>query len=305
MPGRHVPVLREEAVRLLVTDRGGVYVDATFGTGGHTSAILGALDPGGRVVGLDCDPEAIARAQADPPAPAPRFLAHRARFSELHATLRAFGVGPVDGLLADLGFSSPQLDDPARGLAFSAEGPLDMRLDPSRPLDADAWIRRSDGRALRHVLETYGELPRARAAADAIRHAARERDPLTTGALRAALEPLFPGPARPRRLAQVFQALRIAVNQEVEELTALLAAAPSVIKPGGTLCVISYHSLEDRLVKRAMRPPRPLDPREPVPESPWEPVTRRPVRPSDAECRQNPRARSARLRAARRKDGRP
>jgi 16S rRNA (cytosine1402-N4)-methyltransferase len=290
---------------LLVADRGGVYVDVTLGSGGHASALLAALDPEGRVIALDCDPAAVARALADPPAPEPRFLARRARFSQLVETLGAAGVGPVDGLLADLGISSDQLDDPARGLAFSAEGPLDMRIDPSRPLGADAWIRRSDDRSLERALEVYGELPRARAAVAAIRRAARERDPLTTGALRGALEPLYRGPARPRRLAQAFQALRIAVNQEVEELTALLAAAPRVVKPGGIFCVISYHSLEDRLVKHAIRPPRPLDPREPIPESPWEPVTRRPIRPPEAECRQNPRARSARLRAARRKDDRP
>jgi 16S rRNA (cytosine1402-N4)-methyltransferase len=305
VPGRHVPVLREEAVRLLVTDRGGVYVDVTLGAGGHASAILDALGPGGRVIALDCDPDAVARALADPPAPPPRFLARRARFSELRATLSDLGAGPVDGLLADLGISSDQLEDPTRGLAFTGDGPLDMRLDPARPLDADAWIRQSDDRALRDALTTYGELPRAQAVVRAIRRAAEQQAPLTTGALRAALLPLFPGPARPRRLAQVFQALRIAVNRELLELSALLAAAPDVVKPGGTLCVISYHSLEDRLVKHAMRPPRPVDPRAPVPESPWDPITRRPLRPSDAECRQNPRARSARLRAARRKEGRP
>lgn len=290
---------------MLVTDRGGVYVDATLGSGGHASAILDALGPGGRVIGLDCDPAAILRAEADPPAPAPRFQARRARFSELPDALHAIGLGPADGLLADLGVSSEQLDDPVRGLAFSAEGPLDMRLDPSRPLGADAWIRASDDRTLLRVLETYGELPRARAAASAIRRAARAHRPLTTGLLREALDPLYPGPARPRRLAQAFQALRIAVNHEVEELQALLTAAPRAVKAGGTLCVISYHSLEDRFVKHAIRPPRPTDPRETVRESPWDPITRRPVRPSAAECRQNPRARSARLRAARRKDDRP
>ena len=305
MPGRHVPVLREEAVRLLVTDRGGVYVDVTLGMGGHASAILRALDSGGRVIGLDCDPAAVARAEAEPPAPAPRFLARRARFSQLAETLEDLGSGPVDGVLADLGISSDQLDDPARGLAFSVDGPLDMRIDPSRPLGADAWIRQHDDRALLSVLERYGELPRARAAVGAIRRAARVHDPLTTAALSAALEPLYPGPARPRRLAQAFQALRIAVNEEVEELTALLATAPRLVRPGGTLCVISYHSLEDRLVKQAIRPPRPVDPRAPIPESPWEPVTRRPIRAPETECRQNPRARSARLRAARRKDDRP
>jgi 16S rRNA (cytosine1402-N4)-methyltransferase len=282
-----------------------VYVDATLGMGGHASALLTALDPAGRVIGLDCDPAAVARAEAAPPAPAQRFVARRARFSELESTLADLGVGPVDGLLADLGISSVQLDDPERGLSFAGEGPLDMRLDPSRPLTADAWIRRSDDRTLFRALAEYGELPRPRAALAAIRRAVELHRPLTTGALRQALEPLFRGPTRPRRLAQAFQALRIAVNQELEELTGLLEAAPRVVRPGGTLCVISYHSLEDRLVKHAIRHPRPLDAREAVPESPWDPLTRRPLQASEEECRRNPRARSARLRAARRKDGRP
>ncbi len=290
---------------MLVTDRGGVYVDATLGMGGHSSSLLEALGPRGRVIGLDCDPDAVARAAAAPPAPEPRFTARRARFSELEAALQALACGPVDGLLADLGLSSAQLDDPARGLSFTAEGPLDMRLDPSRPLTADALIRRSGDAHLLRVLAEYGEVPRPRAVLAAIRRAAEAHRPLTTGALRAALEPLFPGPARPRRLAQVFQALRIAVNEELAELSALLDAAPRVVRPGGTLCVISYHSLEDRLVKHAIRPPRPLDAREPVRESPWIPLTRQPVRPGEPECRANPRARSALLRAARRREERP
>lgn len=305
MPGHHVPVLMEEAARLLVTDRGGVYVDATLGMGGHASAILSGLTPTGRVIGLDCDPAAIARAASSPPAPEPRFVARRARFSELQATLDGLGVVPVDGILADLGLSSAQLDDPERGLSFAVDGPLDMRLDPSRPLTADALIRQSDDRLLLRVLAEYGEVPRPRAVLGVIRRAAGTHRPLTTGALREALAPLFPGPVRPRRLAQVFQSLRVAVNQELDELASLLDAARHVVRAGGTLCVIAYHSLEDRLVKRALRPPRPLDPREVVPESPWVPLTRQPMRPSEEECRQNPRARSARLRAARRKEDLP
>ncbi len=298
-------MLMEEAVRLLVTDRGGLYVDATLGMGGHATSILEALGPRGRVIGLDCDPDAVSHAAAAPLAPEPRFTARRARFSALEETLAGLGAGAVDGLLADLGLSSAQLDDPARGLSFAADGPLDMRLDPSRPLTADAFIRRSDDPLLLRVLAEYGEVPRPRAVLSAIRRAAGAHRPLTTGALREALAPLFPGPSRPRRLAQVFQALRVAVNEEQSELTALLDAAPRVVRPGGTLCVISYHSLEDRLVKHALRPPRPLDAREPVRESPWIPLTRQPIRPGEAECRANPRARSARLRAGRRREERP
>ena len=298
MPG-HVPVLKEEAVQLLLTDPNGTYVDATFGGGGHAGAVLESLGENGRVVGLDCDPAAVDRARAHPPAPEPRFVTRRARFSTMGSALESLGIRRVDGILADLGLSSAQLDDPARGLAFSVPGPLDMRLDPSLRESADAFLRRADDRELLRVLEEYGELPRARAALRVLRRALAAHVPLTSEAVRAALEPIYGGPARPRRLSQVFQALRIAVNHELEELDSLLRAAPFVLRPGGTLCVIAYHSLEDRRVKNAFRPPRPMDPRAPAPESPWTPLTRRPIRPSEEECRVNPRARSARLRAAR------
>jgi len=302
MPG-HVPVLMEEAVRLLLTDPNGTYVDATLGGGGHAAAILGSLGEDGRLLGLDCDPAAVAHSRANPPAPEPRFMARRARFSQMETMLSELGIDRVDGILADLGISSDQLDDPARGLAHAATGPLDMRLDPSLPLSADALLRTTDDQGLSRLLEEYGELPRARAAVRAIRRALAEHAPITTSDLRLALEPIYPGPARPRRLSQVFQALRIVVNHELAELEALLAFAPRAIRPGGTLCVIAYHSLEDRLVKTALRPPRPSDPRIPVPESPWIPLTKKPLRPSEEECVRNPRARSARLRAGRRKDG--
>jgi 16S rRNA (cytosine1402-N4)-methyltransferase len=301
MPG-HVPVLRQEALRLLVTDPEGTYVDATLGEAGHARELVAALGGEARVIAMDCDPAAVERASADPPAPPPRFTPVRGRFSEMEPLLRERGILQVDGILADLGLSSVQLDDPARGLSFASEGPLDMRLDPSRSITADALIRSSDDRALERILNEWGELPRSRAAVRAIRRAASTQSPLTTAALRDALAPLYPGPARPRRLAQAFQALRMAVNRELEELERLLATAARVIRPGGVLCVIAYHSLEDRRVKEAFRPPRPLDPWVAPPETPWIPITRKPVRPSEEEIRANPRARSARLRAARRKE---
>ena len=298
MPG-HVPVLKEEAVQLLLTDPNGTYVDATFGGGGHAAAILESLGGEGRLVGLDCDPAAIERARANPPGPVPRFQAGRARFSEMGEALRGFGLERVDGILADLGLSSIQLDDPERGFSFAAPGSLDMRLDPSLPTSAEALLRRIDEEDLAELLRELGEVPRHRAAARAIRRALASATPLTAESLRVALEPLYRGPARPRRLSQIFQALRIAVNHELDELTSLLRNAPSLLRPGGTLCVIAYHSLEDRIVKNAFRPPRPSDPMMPEPVTPWEPLTRKPLRPSEEESRRNPRARSARLRAAR------
>jgi 16S rRNA (cytosine1402-N4)-methyltransferase len=174
-----------------------------------------------------------------------------------------------------------------------------MRLDPSLPWSADALLRRIGDEELVELLRTWGEVPHARAAARAIRRALATTSPVTADAVRRALEPLYRGPSRPRRLSQIFQALRIAVNHELTELEALLHGAPSLLRPGGTLCVIAYHSLEDRIVKNAFRPPRPSDPFAPEPVTPWEPVTKKPIRPRDEETRVNPRARSARLRAAR------
>jgi 16S rRNA (cytosine1402-N4)-methyltransferase len=303
MPG-HVPVLSEEAVRFLVAQPRGTYVDATLGGGGHAARILAAL--GGeesKVIGIDCDPAAISRVQASPPAQEPRFVALRGRFSTIEPTLQAIGVERVDGILADLGLSSDQLDDPGRGLSFGGEGALDMRLDPSRPETADQLVRRLSEPELARLLSENGELPRANTAARAIRRAAGMERPLTTHAVRAALAPIYPGPSRPRRMAQAFQALRIAVNDELGELAALLDAAARLVRPGGTMVVIAYHSLEDRIVKRAFSPPRSSDPWVERPESPWEPITRRPLRPSAEESAQNPRARSALLRAARRRGG--
>jgi 16S rRNA (cytosine1402-N4)-methyltransferase len=251
---------------------------------------------------MDCDPAAVERARANPPAPPPRFTAVRGRFSTIEPVLRDLGVTALDGILADLGLSSDQLDDPERGLSFTREGPLDMRLDPSLDRTADALIRDTDDETLARHLATLGELPRARAAVRAIRRAAAAHVPLTTRALADALAPLYPGPSRPRRLAQAFQALRVLVNRELEELKALLETAARVIRPGGTLCVIAYHSLEDRMVKNAFRPPRPLDAWMDPEPTPWVPLTARPVRPTEEEIRSNPRAASARLRAARRKE---
>jgi 16S rRNA (cytosine1402-N4)-methyltransferase len=302
MPG-HVPVLRQEAARLLVTDPEGTYVDATLGRCGHTREILALLTgEHGRVIGIDCDPDAVERARTEPPAPSPRFTAVRGRFSEIEPVLESLGIHSVDGILADLGLSSDQLDDPSRGLSFTHDGPLDMRLDPSRPLTADALLRSLDDRDLQTMLSEYGELPRAHAAVRAIRRALAETRPLTTRALRDALAPLYPGPSRPRRLAQAFQAIRVAVNREIEELEALLDAAARLVRPQGTLCVIAYHSLEDRIVKNTLRPPRPLDAWVEPAETAWIPLTSKPIRASEGEFRANPRAESARLRAARRKE---
>ena len=289
---------------MLVTDPKGIYVDATLGAGGHAAGIVAALEgERAKVIALDCDPAAVERGNAAPPAAPRRFIAARARFSEVEAALTALGVSHVDGILADLGISSAQLDDPARGLSFAADGPLDMRLDPTRPESADALIRRLGEEELAGLFSELGELPKSRAAARAVRRAAAAHRPLTTGTLRDALASLYPGPTRSRRLAQAFQALRMAVNREIEELEALLAAAARIVRPGGTLVVIAYHSLEDRMVKRAFTPPPSYDLWVEAPKTPWIPILKKPMRPSATEIARNPRARSALLRAARRKEG--
>ena len=303
--GGHVPVLLNEAVRLLVTDPNGIYVDVTLGGCGHSVAILREAGMDARVIGMDCDPAAVDAARRTPPALAPAFTAVRARFSQLENALESLHVDQVDGILADLGLSSIQLDDPIRGLSYDREGPLDMRLDPSREMGADELIARVDEATLAGWLAEYGELPRAHAAARVMRRERERSAPLTTRALRDALAPLYPGPSRPRRLAQAFQALRMAVNRELDELRSLLDAAARVVKPGGTLVIIAYHSLEDRLVKHAFRPPRPLDAWATLAPEPWEPLTPKPLRPGDAEVADNPRAGSARLRAGRRRSGVP
>jgi 16S rRNA (cytosine1402-N4)-methyltransferase len=296
----HVPVLLREAVRYLITDPRGVYVDATLGGGGHSVALLEQVEVEGRVIAMDCDPAAVEAARSTPPALAPRFRAVRARFSEMEHALAELGIAEVDGILADLGLSSIQLDDPVRGLSYDREGPRDQRLDPPRPDSADTLIARTDDETGAHWFATYGALPRGRAAARAVRRARDAHGVLTSRLVRQALEPLFPGPSRTRRLAQAFQALRIAVNDELGELRSLLDAATRVVRPGGTLVVIAYHSLEDRMVKHAFRPPRPLDAWVEPDPSRWEPLTSKPVRPAEDELAMNPRAGSARLRAARR-----
>jgi 16S rRNA (cytosine1402-N4)-methyltransferase len=303
MSSGHVPVLLREAVQYLLTGPRGTYVDVTLGGCGHSVAILREAGMDARVIGMDCDPEAVARARRTPPALAPAFTAVRARFSELETALDSLGIDAVDGILADLGLSSLQLDDPSRGLSYDREGPLDMRLDPTREATADALVAEADEATLARWLSEYGELPRAHAAARVIRRQRHQLGPLTTRSVRDALAPLYPGPARSRRLAQAFQALRMAVNHEIDELRALLDAAARVVRPGGTLVVIAYHSLEDRMVKQAFRPPRPLDAWvEPAPE-PWQPLTPKPIRPGEDEIAANPRSASARLRAARRRPG--
>ncbi len=301
----HVPVLAGRAVELLVHDPGGTYVDGTLGGGGHARLILERLSPGGRLVAVDRDPEALESCRAL--ARDPRVTLAHGDFGELPRVLAAHGVGPVDGVLLDLGVSSRQVDEGRRGFSFVRDGPLDMRMDPTRGPDAAELVNTLDERELERILRAYGEEHRARRVARAI-VAARRRGPIeTTGQLARIVERALGRRGGRHPATRTFQALRIAVNRELEALEGFLRALPGILAPGGRVVVISYHSLEDRRVKHAFREaePRCRCPREAPRCTCGTPgwlrvLTRKVVKPDRGEIERNPRARSARLRAAER-----
>ena len=233
-----------------VDTRTGVFVDATFGRGGHAKALLASLGPDARLIALDRDPAAACAAAL----PDPRFSFVAAPFSHFDQVLNTANVGEVDGVLADLGVSSPQLDDPVRGFSFSADGPLDMRMDTTAGETAAAWIARVDEAELADTIYLYGEERHSRRIARSI-VAARAESPITrTAQLAAIVAAAVPGRERNKHPAtRTFQALRIAVNAELKELAALLNAVPKRLKPGGRFAVIAFHSLEDRQVKLGFR----------------------------------------------------
>ncbi|HEY1326191.1 MAG TPA: 16S rRNA (cytosine(1402)-N(4))-methyltransferase RsmH [Casimicrobiaceae bacterium] len=307
----HVPVLLHETIAALAIRAGGTYVDATFGRGGHARAIVERLGADGRLVALDRDPaaEESARAFRDR-----RFTFRRAWFSELGAVLDELGVARIDGALLDLGVSSPQLDDPSRGFSYRFDGPLDMRMDPTRGQSAAEFLARADVRELTEVIRDYGEERFAQSIARAIAQA-RGHAPIQTTRQLARIVAQAVG-ARTRGdwgqdpAARTFQGLRIAVNRELDEVSAALPRVAARLAPGGRLAVIAFHSLEDRRVKRfiaaaskpfggdsrlARVPLRSAD----LPDPPLAAVGHA-IRPSAEEAARNPRARSAVLRVAER-----
>jgi 16S rRNA (cytosine1402-N4)-methyltransferase len=298
----HVPVLLEETLAALRIREDRTYVDGTFGRGGHSAAILARLGLRGRLFALDQDPAAIAhRAFADP-----RLELIHGRFSTMRSALAKRGISHVAGVLLDLGVSSPQLDDPARGFSFQREGPLDMRMDTTRGESAADWLARAGEDEIREVIRDYGEERFAQSIARAI-VAARDGESIRTTRQLAeivgrAVRTREPGQHPATR---TFQALRIHVNQELEELALTLPEAAELLERGGRLAVISFHSLEDRIVKRFIRDESTGDrlPKSvPVRAADIPPARLRaigkPVRPGEAEVRRNPRARSAVLRVA-------
>jgi 16S rRNA (cytosine1402-N4)-methyltransferase len=305
-PLGHVPVMLDEMLTGLAVHAGGAYVDGTFGAGGYSRAILAA--GAGRVIGLDRDPAALDLGRALAAADA-RFTMTAGRFGDLSQHLATLAIDQIDGLVLDLGLSSRQLDDPARGFSFAADGPLDMRMDRAGPSAADL-VNQADEQTLASIIHRYGEERAARRIARAI-VARRGQGAITRTRELAELVAQAVGRHGERidPATRTFQALRIHVNDELGELERALAATDAVLRPGGRLVVIAFHSLEDRIVKqflaaRAAQQPRPSRhlPELPAARGPivLRPLQRRPLRPSAAEVLANPRARSARLRAAER-----
>lgn len=305
MSGEHVTVLLDEAVVALNIRPDGVYVDATFGRGGHSRAILARLGPNGRLIALDRDPEAVAAGGSIHDA---RFAVAHTAFSGLAETVRRQGIGQVDGVLFDLGVSSPQLDEAERGFSFRFDAPLDMRMDTTWGLTAAQWLNQAPEEEIARVVRDYGEERFARQVARAVVKT-RAEHPLATTRQFATL---VAGAVRTRERGQdpatrTFQAVRIFINRELEEIEAALPQAVELLKPGGRLAVISFHSLEDRMVKRYMRSEaegEQAPPEIPLPAAALRPgrlrLVGKAIRPGEAECTDNPRARSATLRVAER-----
>jgi 16S rRNA (cytosine1402-N4)-methyltransferase len=307
----HLPVLAEEVIEMLQPAAGSLQIDATVGGGGHTERILEASDPDGRLLGLDADGAAIARVAQRLERFGDRLVLRQANFRELGSVAPAAGFGAVDGMLFDLGLSSFQLADTERGFGFRAGGPLDMRFDATRGVSAAELLATLDATELTALFRRFGEEPHAPRISRAIVEARRVAPITTAEELAALVERVAPrtppGRRRIHPATRVFQALRIAVNEELDALAEALAVAVDLLRPGGRLVVLSYHSLEDRIVKRFLDAERKgciCPPSVPVCVCGRTPrlrlVTHPSLTPTDAEIAANPRARSARLRAAER-----
>lgn len=304
---QHIPVLLNEAISNLLRSRDGIYIDATFGRGSHTKAILAQLSTQGRLIAFDKDPEAIAYAKA--------HFANDKRFNIFHCSYADMKevlnkeqlIGKVNGILFDLGVSSPQLDNPARGFSFTRNGELDMRMDTTSGIKASEWLKTVTEKELADVLFYYGEEKKARQIARAIVKARSAKDISTTGELADIIKFALPKPAKPHEkhpATRSFQAIRIVINQELKDLEAGLNAALDVLSVGGRLAVISFHSLEDRIVKQFIKQhekgaelPRGL----PIKEGHFVPRLKsqgKPIKPEMQEVDVNVRARSAILRIA-------
>ena len=288
----HQPVMGLEVLQALDPQPGETIVDATAGTGGHSLLLVPRVLPTGRVIALDRDEDALRVARQRLTEFEPQVTFAHGNFRELSSILANLGVPRVDGVLLDLGMSSAQLDDPTRGFSFTHEGPLDMRMDAAQVATADALVNELSADELAMIFETFGEERFARRIARHLVQARRARRVTTTTELSHLVIEALPPAARHGRLhaaTRVFQALRMAVNDELGALQAVLEQLPSVLNPGGRAAILTFHSLEDRLVKHAFAQGKR--------EGTWTVLTNKPLPASDAETAQNPRARSAKLRA--------
>jgi len=302
----HIPVLLHEALDALCIRSDGIYLDCTFGRGGHSRAILASLDESGRLIGFDRDPSAVAAAR-DLAKKDSRFEIVHTAFSELESALDSIAIARVHGVLMDLGVSSPQLDQAERGFSFQVDGPLDMRMDPTSGQSAADWIARADTDEIADVLWVLGEERFSRRIARAIAEARKVEPIVTTAQLSKIVSDAQPKKDQNKHPAtRTFQAIRLHINEELSEVEQGLEAAVKRLEVGGRLAVISFHSLEDRLAKRALRDASRLpqgDPRMPLPDSVTKPRMRlmgKAIKASTGELKMNPRARSAVLRVAER-----
>jgi 16S rRNA (cytosine1402-N4)-methyltransferase len=304
LPFYHEPILKQEIVHLLQPGAGKTFMDATLGGGGHSEAFAEA---GARVIGLDQDPQALAHARMRLRQFEDRFVALRGNFRFFPQLLTEIGVGKLDAILADVGISSRQLDDPAKGFSFQQDGPLDLRMDPDAALSAADVVNMSSADELERIFREYGEEPQARRIARALVEARGRKAITTTLQLAAAVERVIPRKGHRHPATLVFQALRVHVNDELGALHTLVQHLPDWLKPGGRVAIISFHSLEDRIVKQAFAKysapmidaPHFPEPK-PNPEYCFRLLTKKPVEPSAEEIERNPRSRSAKLRVAER-----
>lgn len=300
---QHQPVLLEEAVSSLRVRGDGVYLDATFGRGGHSRAIMARLTEQGRLFALDKDPQAVA-AGMDEWGDDPRFSIVQGSFAEMDRLVQEWQIERnLDGILLDLGVSSPQLDDPERGFSFRLGGPLDMRMDPTKGVSAAEWIAETPEREMSRVFWEFGEERHARRIARSIVKARQQQCLETTTQLAELIENTIGKHEKKSPATRCFQAIRIAVNNELGDLASGLESAIRQLRPGGRLVAISFHSLEDRLVKRTFRDAvKPGQVRRNIPEHPdWSPTLKlvgKAIRASKQEISANPRARSAIMRVA-------
>jgi 16S rRNA (cytosine1402-N4)-methyltransferase len=293
----HQPVLLQESIAGLVNNLNGVYADVTFGGGGHSRKLIDNLSPNGRLLGFDQDQDAAKNAIADP-----RFQFVQSNFKHLKKFLQFYKAYPVDGILGDLGVSSYQFDEGSRGFSYRFDAALDMRMDRTKGITAADIINTYPNQKLAKLLFAYGEVQNAHKIATLIETTRQTRPIQTTGQLAEAVAPALPKGRENKTLSQLFQALRIKVNAEMEVLKSLLEQSVEALKPGGRIAIISYHSLEDRLVKNFFKTGNiegnlqkdfygnPL--------TPFKLITKKAIVPTEQEIEQNPRARSAKLRIA-------